>query len=160
MPGTQPGGQGSGGLGLKPGMSEKIAKLAAEQEALRRQMEKMAQERNSDGSGAGDAFRKIAKEMEENEEDLINLNFDIETMMRQQEIMTRLLEAENAERERGFKEERESQEAKNEEISNPTEFFEYKRKKEKEVELLKTVPPTLKTYYKNKVNQYFNTFEE
>ena len=160
MPGGGSDGKSKGGFGMKPGMSEKIAKLAGQQEALRRQMEQMGQELNKDGTGAGDAFQKIAEEMEENEEDLINLDLDIETMMRQQEIMTRLLEAENAERERGRKEERESQEAKNAEISNPIEFFEYKRKKEKEVELLKTVPPTLKSYYKNKVNQYFNSFEE
>jgi len=29
-----------------------------------------------------------------------------------------------------------------------------------EVELLKTIPPTLKPFYKTKVNQYFINFEE
>jgi hypothetical protein len=70
------------------------------------------------------------------------------------------LQAENAERQREFDEKREAEEAKNYEISNPDEFFEYKEMKEKEVELLKTVPPSLKRYYKNKVNQYFNNFSD
>ena len=55
---------------------------------------------------------------------------------------------------------RESREANNVTFSNPEEFLEYNRKKEKEVELLNTVPPSLKPYYKNKVNQYFNDFED
>ena len=98
--------------------------------------------------------------MEKNEEDLINRNLNIETINRQQDILTRLLESEKAEREREYDKKRESNEAKENEFSNPAEFFEYKRMKEREVELLKTVPPALKLYYKNKVNQYFNTFEE
>jgi len=160
MPGGKTQGQGAGGFDMKPGMSKQIAEMAKKQEDMRRKMEEMAQEMDADGSGGGEPYRKIAKDMEKNEEDLVNLDLSIETINRQQEILTRLLEAENAERERGKKEERESEEAKSEEISNPEAFFEYKRKKEKEVELLKTVPPTLKPYYKNKVNQYFNTFEE
>ena len=34
-------------------------------------------------------------------------------------------------------------------------YEEYMRKKQQETELLKTVPPTLKPYYKEKVNSYF-----
>ena len=155
-----PGGKQPGQNGMPmPGNSEQLAKMAAQQEALRREMEKLANEMNEDGTGAGDALKKIARDMEENERDIINRNFDMETIRRQQEIMTRLLEHEKAEREREKDNKRESSEAKNQEFSNPEEFFEYKKKKEQEVELLKTVPPSLRTYYKNKVNQYFNSFE-
>ena len=35
-------------------------------------------------------------------------------------------------------------------------FLEYKRMKEKELELLNTVPPNLTPYYKEKVNTYLN----
>ena len=45
-------------------------------------------------------------------------------------------------------------------ISNPAKFFEYNSIKIKEVELLKTVPPSLKSFYKNKVNEYFYNFED
>jgi hypothetical protein len=57
-------------------------------------------------------------------------------------------------------EKRQSNEAKNENLSNPNEFLEYNRLKQKETELLKTVPPSLNSFYKTKVNQYFNNFEE
>ena len=37
---------------------------------------------------------------------------------------------------------------------------EYNRQKQKEAELLKTVPPALSPYYKNKVNSYFDGVEQ
>lgn len=140
----------------KPGMSEQIAKMAAQQSALRREIEKMSQQMNEDGSKSGNGLKEIAKEMEELERDLVNMEVDETTIRRQQDILTRLLKAENAEREREMDEKRRSTEAQEELISNPVRYSEYKARKEKEIELLKTVPPALKPYYKEKVNEYFN----
>ena len=42
-------------------------------------------------------------------------------------------------------------------LSNPGQFLEYKRLKEKELELINTVPPSLTPFYKEKVNNYFNS---
>ena len=75
-------------------------------------------------------------------------------------IYAGLLEHEKAQREREFDEKREANEAKDQLYSNPNEYFEYKEEKEKEIELLKTIPPSLKLYYKNKVNEYFNQIDE
>ena len=47
-----------------------------------------------------------------------------------------------------------SEEAKNNVHRNPAEFDEYKRLKLKEMELLRTVPPSLNSYYKKKVDNY------
>ena len=58
--------------------------------------------------------------------------------------------------ERELDEKRESNEVKNPKTSNPNEYLEYKKKKEQELELLKTIPPSLVPYYKNRVNDYFN----
>ena len=82
-----------------------------------------------------------------------------ETVQRQQEIVTRLLRAENAEREREWDDKRQATEGKNEHLSNPIEFLEYKKVKMKEMELLKTVPASLKPFYKLKVDEYFNNFK-
>jgi hypothetical protein len=73
--------------------------------------------------------------------------------------MTRLLEHEKAEQEREFDEKRESQGAKNQKISNPSDIFEYNKAKQKEAELLRTVPPSMNSFYKEKVNEYFNHVE-
>lgn len=148
--------QGTGGSG---GMSQELAKMAAQQEAIRKEMQKMANELNKDGKdGAG--MNKMLEKMEETETDLVNKQITQETLMRQQEILTRLLESEKAEKEREMDEKRQSNEAKNENYSNPDDFFEYNRNKQKETELLKTVSPSLTPFFKTKVNQYFTNFEE
>ena len=83
-----------------------------------------------------------------------------ETLLRQKEIETRMLKSEKAEMEREKEEKRESIEAINQKYRNPEEYFKYNRQQINEVELLKTMPPNLKPFYKNKVNQYFYNFDE
>ena len=151
-PGNKPGMNGSG-------MSQELAKLAAQQEAIRQQLQQMADQLNKDGKGGGNVG-KLAEKMEETETDLVNKLLSNETLKRQQEILTRLLESEKAEKEREMDEKRQSNEAKNENLSNPNEFLEYNRQKQKETELLKTVPPSLNPFFKLKVNEYFNKIEK
>jgi bisphosphoglycerate-dependent phosphoglycerate mutase len=83
-----------------------------------------------------------------------------QTLRRQDEILSRLLESEKAERERDKDEQRKSDEAKNTFQRNPAEFEEYKRSKLKEMELLRTVPPSFNPYYKQKVSDYFQSLEK
>ena len=151
-PGTGLGQNGKSGNGL-PVSSEQFAKMAAQQEALRRQMQSMMDKLKNKGSKPGGDLTNL---MEQTEKDLVNKQITNETMRRQQDILTRLLESEKAERERDQDEQRKSNEAKKQEISNAENFLEYKRLKEKEMELLNTVPPGLTPYYKEKVNSYFN----
>ena len=154
------GGPEKGGKSGGKEMSQQLVKLAAQQEALRNQLQKISQELGKDGKGGTGNLDKLTKKMEETETDLVNKKISQETIKRQQEILTRLLEAENAEREREMDEKRESKEIKNENFSNPSDFYEYKRLKQKEAELLKTVPLTLFPFYKKKVSEYFNNIEE
>lgn len=147
--------QGNGSM--MPGQSEQLAKMAAEQEAIRRAMQEALQKMQKNGQNPGG---NMAEKMEETENDLVNKVITQETMKRQQEILTKLLEHEKAERERELDEKRQSNEAKNEIYSNPNLFLEYKRLKEQELELLKTVPPSLSPYYRTKVSSYFNNFNK
>lgn len=154
--GNKPGNkQGQGGSGS---MSQDLAKMAAQQEAIRKEIQKMADQINKDGKEGG-GMGKLAEKMEQTETDLVNKMISPETMKRQQEILTRLLESEKAEKEREMEEKRQSNEAKNENLSNPSDFLEYNKLKQKETELLKTVSPSLTPFYKSKVNQYFTNFE-
>jgi hypothetical protein len=154
--GNKPANSGLPGIGGDSNLSKELAEMAAKQEELRRKLQQLSMELNKDGSGNGNNLKKIAEQMEKNEEDIVNKNITLETIKRQQDILTRLLESEKALREREFDEERKSNEAKNTENSNSFQFLEYKRKKEKELELLRTIPPALTPYYKNRVNEYFN----
>lgn len=154
-PGQKPGQMGNGGM-MPGGNSEQFAKMAAEQEAIRRAMQEAMQKMQKNGgkNPGGD----IAEKMEETETELVNKVITQETIKRQQEILTKLLESEKAEREKELDEKRQSNEAKITNFSNPNLFLEYKRIKEQELELLKTVPASLNPYYKNKVSTYFNSF--
>ncbi len=137
--------------------AEELAKMAAEQEQIRRLMQESLQDTENDGGGTpgGDA----ADKMEETEEDLVNKNINAETLERQQQILDKMLEFEKAEQQREQDEQRQANEAKNYELSNPNGFSEYNRQKQQEAELLRTVPPALVPYYKNKVNMYFSGVE-
>ena len=158
-PGEQPGKDGKpGGIGL-PGMSQQLAQLAAQQAAIRKEMQRAAQELNKDGTGAGQPLQKLAEEMEKVEKDIVNKNITQETLKRQQDIMVRLLEAEKSERERELDKKRESNEGRETPHADPARFFEYQRVKQREAELLRTVPPGLKPYYRARVAEYFDTFD-
>jgi hypothetical protein len=152
--------KGSGGQMGGNGTSEQLAKLAAQQEALRRAVQQQSDLLNKDGKQGNGALQKLAEKMEQTESDIVNKRITQETIRRQQEILTRLLEAENAERERELDNKRESNEAKKQLFGNPNQFFEYKLLKQKEAEILKAVPPALTPFYKNKVNNYFNSFSK
>ncbi|MFT4543922.1 MAG: hypothetical protein ACI9EQ_000372 [Bacteroidia bacterium] len=157
-PGPKPGqGQkpGKGGMG----MSKELAKMAAQQEALRSMVQEYENSlKNKPGSkGSGGDMKDLSKLMEQTENDLVNKQLTLETLRRQEEIMTRLLEAEKAEREREKEERRESVEAKDQKEGNPEEYFQYKQRKKKETELLRTVPPNLTPFYRSKVDDYFSS---
>lgn len=158
-PGQKPGQDGMPGAGGQP-TSKEFAQMAAQQQALRKQIQDLSQKMNEDGSGNGNGLKEIAKEMEKVEDDLINKRINAETIKRQQDITIRMLEHEKAQREQEYDNKRKANESKNPKLSNPTQYNEYKMKKEKEIELLKTIPPSLKPYYKNKVNEYFEKIEK
>lgn len=140
-------------------MSEEFARMAAQQEMIRRMMQEYGQEMKQGNAGNAKLAREIdqmMKQMEQTETDLVNKVITQQTINRQQQIMTRMLEHEKAEMEREKEERRKSTEAKdlNHQLS-PAELEQFNRLKEKNSELLRSVPPTLSPYYKNKVNDYF-----
>ena len=133
--------------------------MAAQQAAIRQMTQELGNQLNEDGSGNGNGLEDIAKEMEDVEKDIVNGALDQLTLDRHQDILTRLLEAENAERIRGEKEERESRTAQDVQRDRPPSLEEYERRKAQEIELLRTIPADLNPYYKDRVNDYFNTLD-
>ncbi len=156
--GNKPGGNKGNPI---PGLSqEEIAKMAFKQSQMRKSLQQMRQELNKDGSGNGNQLNDLIKDMEELENDLLNGNFTNDLLKRQQEIYTRLLESEKALLERGYSEKRESKSGKNSNEGNQIDLSEYNKKKQAEIELLKSVPLGLRVYYKNLINEYFNSVNQ
>ena len=120
-------------------------------------MKKLKEELNKDGSGFGNGLDDLIKDLDKLENDLLNGKVGAGYVKRQEDILTRLLDSEKAIRERGFSEERESNEGKDVQDGNLIEFTEYNKKKNAEVEFLRSLPIGLQVYYKNLVNEYFNS---
>ncbi len=137
-------------------LSEELAKLAAEQEKIRRRLskEKGKLEQINEGK-AGNKLGEIIEKMEETELDLVNKQITKETIERQKEILTRLLKSEDALREQEMDKKRKGETAKEKRRDIPPEFEEYIKLKKQEIELLKTVPIKLNQFYKQEVNKYF-----
>ena len=144
----------------KDGLSKELAQMAAKQAAIRRAVKELQDQIGEGKNGKGGSLQELQELMEKTETDLVNKKITNETMLRQQEILTRLLESEKAEREREKEQKRESIEFTDEISRNQKIFLEYNRQKERELELLKTVPPSFSNFYKTKVNEYFNQLEK
>lgn len=133
--------------------SEELARMAAEQERIRRALQEMQEKLKQEGGKT--LGNDLPGKMEQTEMDLVNKQITDQTIKRQKEIEVRLLEAEKALREQDMDQERKGETARDYEKEIPRAFEEYLRLREKEVELLKTVPPKLYPYYKKEVGEYF-----
>ena len=155
--GKKPGGRHQ--IGGEQSMSEELAKMAAQQEMIRRMMQEYGQELKHQDAGNSKLAREIdqmLRQMEQTETDLVNGTITRQTLQRQQEITTRMLQHERAEMEREKEERRESKEG-NELYSQPSpqEIERYHKQQHSSEEQLHALPPTLAPFYRNKVNDYF-----
>jgi Domain of unknown function (DUF4175) len=141
--------------GSKPG-SKEFAEAAAMQAAIRKKLRDLQKQLDKEGRGKslGD-LGKTEELMDDLERDLYNKRMNGQVIQNQQEILTRLLEHEKAERKQEQDDKRKSNEGLDMERPLPPNIEEYLKQKQKEQELLKTLPPELSPYYKQKVREYF-----
>ena len=146
-------------IGQGQSMCEEFAKMAAQQEMIRRMMQEYGQELKQGDAGNSKLAKEIdqiMKQMEQTESDLVNRTITQQTIKRQQQIMTRLLEHEKAEMQREKEERRESHEAGDlYSQPSPAELEKYNKQLKPADDQLRSVPPTLSPYYREKVNDYF-----
>ncbi|MBQ9547435.1 MAG: hypothetical protein IJU90_09140 [Bacteroidales bacterium] len=152
--------QGSGRhkIGQSGQMSEEFSKMAAQQEMIRRMMQQYGQEMKQHAAGNAQMAKEIdemMRQMEQTETDLVNKTITQQTIKRQQQIMTRLLEHEKAEMQREKEERRQSREASEQYQPSPADIEKYEQLKRSNQELFRTTPPSLTPYYKKKVSEYF-----
>lgn len=138
----------------KNGSSKEFAEMAARQAALRKAMEQKQKEAREQGNGS-EELQEIIDEMNKIETDLVNKRLTNEMLKRQEQIMTRLLKHEKAEREKEYDNKRKAEVGQDKEREMPPSLIEYIKKREAEIEMFKTVSPSLKPYYKFLVEEYF-----
>ncbi len=93
---------------LTSDMQQRLQQMAAQQDALRRQLREMSRNPEARGKLLGD-LNKIAEQMEETIQELQRNRVNRQTVQRQQQILTRLLDAQRSIRERGRENRREGQ---------------------------------------------------
>ena len=140
-------------------LSEELARMAAQQELIRRQLQEIQKmnegQMQSGGQKVENELRQAIQQMEQNEIDLVYKRLNQRLINRQKRIETRMLEVERSQRNQGENEERESERPSVILPEIPPEFEEYIKSRQKEKELLKTIPLEFNEFYKHEVNQYF-----
>ncbi|MDR0969535.1 MAG: hypothetical protein LBM67_03235 [Lentimicrobiaceae bacterium] len=146
--------EGQKGSEGQQSMSEELARMAAEQEAIRQQMQELSDQMKADGVPDKN-LQKILEDMEKLEESIVNKQINNQTSKRQQDILSRMLESEKAQRERKKEEKRESFEYKGENFGNKIDEIEYKKTIKEQDDLLRVIPIEYQPYYKEKINRYY-----
>jgi hypothetical protein len=148
-------GKQEGGQKGQASMSEQLARSAAQQEAVRKMMQDAMNEMKAQGLKPSNDMQKILDDMEKTEKELVNKIVNQNTLKRQQDILTRLLEHEKAELKREQEERRQSQEAKQQNFKVPEEVIKKQQNSQQEIENIRKIQPVLRPFYKQEVQRYF-----
>ncbi|MBK8448929.1 MAG: hypothetical protein IPL42_02415 [Saprospiraceae bacterium] len=143
----------------KQGSSKEFAEMAAKQAKLRKMLQDLEEEKKESGNGTKQA-QEILDEMNNQEKQLVNKQLTNEMLKRQQEITTRLLDAEKADRERDWDEKRKSQTGTNIVRKLPPGLEAYIKQRQAETEWFKQVSPELRPFYKKLVEQYYQSLRK
>lgn len=149
--------EGGAGSESEYGNAQQLAQMAQQQAAIRRQLQQLNSLLNSKGMGNAKELKEIQEKMDRVETDLVNKRMSAEMMMRQKEILTRLLQAEKSLREQEQDEKRSSRSATDISKPIPAELQKYIHDNKQLNEQYKTTPAQLKPYYRNMVQQYYQS---
>ncbi len=133
-----------------------MARLAAEQEALRKTMEELQREFGERSEILGDLDR-IGQEMKEVVNDLENRNVTRKTINRQQRILQRLLDAQKSARTQDYSKKRRSETGKQYQMLSPAQLPENMGDKSDEIhrDLLKALKEGYSKDYQELIKAYF-----
>ena len=148
---------------MKKGNSKQMSKMLGESLMQHEMMQKMLRDLMQSGqvgSSALEQLKQIDNILEQNKMDLMNKNISAQTVNRHNQILSRLLEAQNAEIERDMDEKRESKTVNEEFFSNPSKYFEYTKSTEESVEQFEYNQPNLNEFYSKKYKDYLKTLDE
>ena len=140
--------------GGKQGSAKEFAEMAAQQAALRKALEAKRKSQAEKGKGTK-SLQELVDQMDKIETDLVNKKLTNEMLLRQSDILTRLLEEERAEREREFDNKRKSEQGADIEKQMPPALEQYLKEREAEIDVYRTISPELRSYYKSLVEKYY-----
>lgn len=148
---------------LKKENNKGLSKMLGQSLMQHEMMQKMLRDimnNGSIGSGAKNELQNIDKLLEQTRQELINKNISEKTLIRQNLIQTRLLEAEKSEIERDLDNTRESKTAIEIYYSNPVKYFEYNKQSKIGQENLEQGIFKLNDFYNKKYKLYLDLLDQ
>lgn len=139
--------------GQNSGMNGELGKALSQQEMMQKMLRDMMNS-GEVGSEAHETLKAADQLLNNLRNDILRNNISNETINRQKQIMTRLLEAERAENEREKEEKRESSTAKQQFINDSPKYFENTRSNNNFEERLLKDKMMLKQFYQQKYQKY------
>lgn len=143
---------------LTPDMQERLQQITRQQEAMRRQLTEMAQERDLANQLAGD-LERIAQQMEESIQELQSGQVNRPTRQRQQQILTRLLDASRSLQERGREQKREGRRGSDIERASPLPLQPNMTKDELQRALMDALESGYAKDYQELIQRYFELLQ-
>ncbi len=134
-------------------ISEQLGKMISMQDKMQQMLNEMMEQPGISPESMK-KLQEIKNLMNDVQKDIANKNITPQTLQRQEQILTRLLEAEKSDNERETENKRESESGKNDKISNPKEIFQYKGKKSIYDEILQQSNLPLQKYYQELYRKY------
>ncbi len=141
--------EGKSGSEINKGLADMAQRQAAIREGLRKMRENMSQQQKKDNN-----IDQLIDELDKNETDIVNKKINQQTIIRQKNIETRMLELEKAMREQDEKDDRSSQTAQDFPSATPPEIEEFLKRRRSNLNISENLPPELKPFYKKLVDKY------
>jgi len=148
--------QNQGSLSLE--QQGQLRRMAAEQKALQKSMENVAGDMQDRSDVLGD-LDNLAREMGEVVEDLQTLNIDRKTINRQQQILSRMLDAQKSVREKEYSKKRLAKTGKEYRRKSPNDptNVEDPRMKQLSLDLIRALQEGFNPDYEKLIEEYFRT---
>ena len=153
--------QGEGGKPrLSPDGQQRMRSLAAEQRAIQESLDQLREDQN--GKNALGSLGKISEDMEEVIKELEALKIDRKTIDRQQQILTRMLDAQKSVREREYSKERKREIGKVYARKSPGENMdtEDERAKKLQADLMRALKEGYNPDYEKLIEEYFKKLNQ
>jgi predicted house-cleaning noncanonical NTP pyrophosphatase (MazG superfamily) len=139
-------------------INNELGKAISQQETMQNMLQKMMSQ-GQVGSSAYETMKEVDQLLNKVKEDILRKNINQSTIERQKQIMTRLLQAEKAETEREFDEQRKSETAKQQFSNKAIQQFDNKNTIDNFEEKLIKNKLLLNNYYQKKYQQYVTTLD-
>lgn len=148
----------SAGDRLTSDMQERLRQIAAQQEAIRRQLRQLSRDPGARDNLMND-LNRIADQMQQTIEELQDRGASRQTVERQQQILTRLLEAEKSLQEREQDERRRGQTGRDMPRESPPELQRSEETERLRRDLLRALESDYAPDYKNLIRRYFELLQ-